>query len=187
MRTYRGQVFKTYKDVCYELGLLRDDREWRKCLEEADLESTPRRLREVFATIIVYNQPADVYCLLFDFSDKLAGDYLKEANEYDIPVTPEVFVNSVVVLMEKELESMDMERSQIDIVFGEHCLNIDQREQVTHFFQALEEAKQQYNHIEVSTNPYKNRIPRETLQELSNRISTLTEEQKTLWTVQKRE
>ena len=94
-------------------------------------------MREVFATIIVYNQPADVYCLLFDFSDRLAGDYLKEANEYDIPVTPEVFVNSVVVLMEKELESMDMERSQIDIVFGEHCLNIDQREQVTHFFQAL--------------------------------------------------
>ena len=187
MRTYRGQVFKTYKDVCYELGLLSDDREWRKCLEEADLESTPRRLREVFATIIVYNQPADVYCLLFDFPDRLAGDYLKEANKYDIPVTPEVFVNSVVVLMEKELESMDMERSQIDIVFGEHCLNIDQREQVTHFFQALEEAKQQYSHIEVSANPYKDRVPRETLQELSNRISMLTEEQKTLWTVQKGE
>ena len=101
IRAFRGQVFKTYQDMCYDLGLLSDDREWRKCLEEADLESTPRRLREVFATIIVYNQPADVYCLLFDFSDRLAGDYLKEANEYDIPVTPEVFVNSVVVLMER--------------------------------------------------------------------------------------
>ena len=178
MSTYRGQVFKTYKDVCYELGLLSDNREWRKCLEEADLESTPRRLREVFATIIVYNRPADVYCLLFDFSDRLGGDYLKEANKYDVPVTPEVFVNSVVVLMEKELESMDMERSQVDIIFGEHYLNIDQREQVTHFFQALEEAKQQYNHIEINTNPYRNRVPRESLQELSNRISTLTEEQK---------
>ena len=42
-------------------------------------------------------------------------------------------MNSVVVLMEKELESMDMERSQVDIIFGEHYLNIDQREQVTHF------------------------------------------------------
>ena len=40
MRTYRGQVFKTYKDVCHELGLLSDDREWRKCLEEAVMEST---------------------------------------------------------------------------------------------------------------------------------------------------
>ena len=87
-------------------------------------------------------------------------------------------MNSVVVLMEKELESMDMERSQVDIIFGEHYLNIDQREQVTHFFQALEEAKQQYNHIEINTNPYRNRVPKERLQELSNRISTLTEEQK---------
>ena len=58
---------KTYKDVCYELGLLQDDREWRKCLEEADIECTPRRLREVFATIVVFNRPADVYTLLLIF------------------------------------------------------------------------------------------------------------------------
>ena len=144
-------------------------------------------MREVFATIIVYDRPADVYCLLFDFSDRLGGDYLREAHDYNVPVAHEVFVNTVVVLMEKELESMDLERSQIDIIFGEHCLSIDQREQVTQFFQAIEEAKEQNNHIEICTNPYKNRVPRETLQELSNRISTLTEEQKTLWTVQKRE
>ena len=61
MRIYRGQVFKTYKDVCYELGLLSDDREWRKYLEEADMESTLRRLRKIFATIIVFNRPAHVY------------------------------------------------------------------------------------------------------------------------------
>ena len=67
MRTYRGKVFKSYKDVCYEIGLLSDDREWRKCLEEADIASTPRRLREVFATIIVFNRPADVYNPLFEF------------------------------------------------------------------------------------------------------------------------
>ena len=60
-------TFKTYQDVCYELGLLNDDRKWRKCLEEADIKSISRRLREVFATIIVFNRPADVYCLLFDF------------------------------------------------------------------------------------------------------------------------
>ena len=142
MRTYRGNVFETYKDVCCELGLLSDDREWRKCLEEADMESTPRRLREVFATIVVFNRPADVYILLFEFSDKLGGDYLREAHDYDVPVAPEVFVNTVVVLIQKELESMDLERSQIDIIFGEHCLNKDQRKQVTQFFQALEEAKQ---------------------------------------------
>ena len=178
LRTCRGQVMKTYKDVCYELGLLQDDREWRKCLEEADIECTPRRLREVFATIVVFNRPADVYTLLFDFSDKLGGDYLRDAQDYDIAIEPEVFVNSVVILIEKELEMMDLTRSQIDLIFGEHCLNEIQREQVTMFFQALQEAKEQTNHIQNNTNPYQNRVPLETLQELSNRISTLTDEQK---------
>ena len=73
---------------------------------------------------------------------------------------------------------MDLERSQIDIIFGEHCLSEDQREQVTDFFQALEKAKEQTNHIENCTNPYQSRVSTETLQELSNRICTLTEEQK---------
>ena len=42
----------------------------------------------------------------------------------------------------------------------------------------IEEAKQQTNTIQPSTNPYQNLIPNHTLQELSDRISTLTEEQK---------
>ena len=43
---------KTYKDVCYELGLLQDDREWRKCLEEADIELTPGKLREFLQQLL---------------------------------------------------------------------------------------------------------------------------------------
>ena len=42
----------------------------------------------------------------------------------------------------------------------------------------IEEAKQQTNTIQTSTNPYQNLIPNHTLKELSDRISTLTEEQK---------
>ena len=67
--------------MCYKIGLLSDDREWRKCLEEADIASTPRRLREVFATIIVFNRPADVYTLLYEFSDRLEGNVLWDAGE----------------------------------------------------------------------------------------------------------
>ena len=42
----------------------------------------------------------------------------------------------------------------------------------------IEEAKQQTNTIQTSTSPYRNLIPNHTLKELSERISTLTEEQK---------
>ena len=74
MRTYKNHVYPNYKQVCFELGLLADDNEWRKCLEEADLESSPKRLRNIFATIIIYNRPGNVFALLCDFLDQLGED-----------------------------------------------------------------------------------------------------------------
>ena len=59
----------------------------------------------------MFNRPADVYNLLFEFSDRLGGNFLREAHEYNITVEPEVLVNSVIVLMEKELESMDLTKN----------------------------------------------------------------------------
>ena len=55
MRPYGDQAFKTYHDMCYERGLLSDEREWRKFPEEADMERNSRSLRKVFAIIIAFN------------------------------------------------------------------------------------------------------------------------------------
>ena len=53
-----------------------------------------------------------------------------------------------------------------------------ERAKVLELLEDIEEAKQQTNTIQTSTNPYQNLIPNHTLKELSDRISTLTEEQK---------
>ena len=76
-------MYSNYKKVCFELGLLADDNELRKCLEEADLESSPKRLRRIFATIIIYNRPGNVFALLCDFSDQLGEDLSRDLEEYD--------------------------------------------------------------------------------------------------------
>ena len=178
LKMYNGNIYSTFKEVCFEIGLLRGDLEWRRCLEEASLENTARRMRALFATIIVFNRPADVNTLLFDFSDQLGEDISRDAQEYNILMEPETFVYSVVVLMERELESMDVAKDQIENIFGENFMIHEERAKVLELLEDIEEAKQQTNTIRPSTNPYQNLIPNHTLQELSDRISTLTEEQK---------
>lgn len=175
---YNGNIYSTFKEVCFEIGLLRGDLEWRRHLEEASLENTARRMRALFATIIVFNRPADVNTLLFDFSDQLGEDISRDAQEYNIPMEPETFVYSVVVLTERELGSMNVAKDQIENIFGENFMIHEERAKVLELLEDIEEAKQQTNTIQTSTNPYQNLIPNHTLQELSDRISTLTEEQK---------
>ena len=66
------------------LGLLEDDGEWGKCLEEVEVESTPARLRRIFATIICFNQPSDFPKLLINFTDKLSEDIVDELRYFNI-------------------------------------------------------------------------------------------------------
>ena len=83
---YNGNIYSTFKECCFEKGLLRGDLEWRRCLEEASLENTARRMSALFATIIVFNRPADVNTLLFDFLDQLGEDISRDTQEYNIPM-----------------------------------------------------------------------------------------------------
>ena len=78
---------------------------------KADLQSSPKRLQRVLATIIIYNRTGNVFALLCDFSDQLGEDLSIDLEAYDLYVEPETFINSVFVLMEKELENMDVSGS----------------------------------------------------------------------------
>lgn len=51
--------FENYQSVCLELGLLMDDNEWLKTLQEANLWASPRKLRSLFCTILLSNNPSD--------------------------------------------------------------------------------------------------------------------------------
>ena len=67
LNIYNGNIHSTFKEVCFEIGLLRDDLEWRRCLEEAYLESTAIRMRALFATIIFLTDLLMLtsFCLIF--------------------------------------------------------------------------------------------------------------------------
>jgi len=53
IRTVNGQLFPTFRDACYALGLLDDDKEWIEAIKEASSTSTSFYLRSLFATILM--------------------------------------------------------------------------------------------------------------------------------------
>jgi hypothetical protein len=57
IRTVNGQELRDYKETCIEMGLLEDDREWDRCLCEAEHDQIPRQLRNLFATILIQCDP----------------------------------------------------------------------------------------------------------------------------------
>jgi hypothetical protein len=56
--THDGIVHPTYKAACLARGLLEDDGEWDKCLQEAGDMQTGTQLHSLFACILLHCQPA---------------------------------------------------------------------------------------------------------------------------------
>ena len=119
-----------------------------------------------------------MFALLCDFSDQLGEDLSRDLEEYDLSVEPETFINSVFVLMEKELENMDVSPLQIESAMGDTGLTDAQRRDVNDLFETIKEAKQETHRTGTCTNPYQNVVPENVLRDLSSQLTNLTEEQR---------
>lgn len=53
-----GQRYTSFHDACVAHGLLEDDGEWNMCLEEASEMRTGSSLRHLFATLLMFSNPA---------------------------------------------------------------------------------------------------------------------------------
>ncbi len=52
IRTVKGELCETFHAACLRRGLLADDKEWHRCLEESAFNDMPKRMRFLFATIL---------------------------------------------------------------------------------------------------------------------------------------
>ncbi len=57
MANVNGEQYSSFCEACCSLGLLADDAEWIRCLQEA-FASTFEPLTTVFATIIALSEPS---------------------------------------------------------------------------------------------------------------------------------
>ncbi|XP_021974543.1 uncharacterized protein LOC110869610 [Helianthus annuus] len=55
IRTVNGELFPTFKDACYAMGILDDDNEYVEAIKEASFDGHCRYLRALFATMLLTN------------------------------------------------------------------------------------------------------------------------------------
>ncbi len=75
MLTVNSTVCETYKEVCRELGLLSEDREWEQVLEEGSSLKCSKQLRELYITIVIFCEPSNPFLLFDKFWSDWYDDY----------------------------------------------------------------------------------------------------------------
>lgn len=74
LRTVNGVIHPTFRDACLARGLLENDGEWRRCLLDASFMQVGSRLRQLFATILLFGSPSQPEILWQDYRQHVCDD-----------------------------------------------------------------------------------------------------------------
>ena len=77
LRTVNEIVYPTFQAACIELGLLEDESELDKVMEEAFLIQFGDQLRSLFCSILLYSTPSNPLKFWESHREKLAEDWMK--------------------------------------------------------------------------------------------------------------
>ncbi|XP_035837189.1 uncharacterized protein LOC110944815 [Helianthus annuus] len=107
IRTVDGQVFPTFRDACYAMGLLDDDMEYIEAIKEANFAGDGRYTRALFVTLLLSNtlsRPEYV----FEQTWKLLGDDIlynrrRSTKNKELVMSDERLKNQTLVEIEKYL------------------------------------------------------------------------------------
>jgi len=89
-------VHLTFKVAYLARGLLQDDVEWDQCLSEATGIQLPRSLRQLFASLLIYNNITNPGRLWDRHKEALTEDFLHQARQVSSQkaFTKEVYIAS---------------------------------------------------------------------------------------------
>ena len=100
-----GTLCNTYKEAARKRGLLEDDRECDDCLTEAASCTMAPQLRQLFVTLLLFNEPADPLILWNKHKESLAEDFLFRARVISPNIElDEHILNSALLDIEYRLE-----------------------------------------------------------------------------------
>ena len=107
-----GKICETFKDVCCELGLLRDDKEWERILDESAATKLCPQLRELFVIILVFCQPSKPRDLFETFWFTWIDDYQMQAERKGITLTEAQLKTMVLHDLDLRLQSYEQQLEQ---------------------------------------------------------------------------
>ena len=103
-----GKCCGTYQEVCQELGLLEDDKEWEKVLEEATHSALCPQIRALFITILIFCQPSNPRSLFDKFWEMWTDDINRKAQQKGI--TLDCTQQRTMVLLDLQLRLQSFEK-----------------------------------------------------------------------------
>lgn len=80
----QGTEYATFQEACLKLGLLDDDDEKDRAMEEAALIRFGSQLREIFCTIFLYCMPVDIMAFWDRWKHRLAEDIMYQNKETEM-------------------------------------------------------------------------------------------------------
>ena len=96
--TINATKYNSYKEAAAQLGLVNDDGECDACLTEAITYKMPYQLRQLFASIIVYCQPANLKDLWNKYVDSLIEDYINKKMSRELAIQKTlVFIKNYLI------------------------------------------------------------------------------------------
>ena len=102
-----GKVCETYKEVCFELGLLSEDSEWTKVFEEAATTKMPAKIRDLAIIVFLFCMPSSPRQLFDEFWTTWSEDFQLKAERQGITLTESQKKTMVLLDLETKLQSFE--------------------------------------------------------------------------------
>ena len=104
-----GKVCESFKEVCRDIGLLRDDMEWRQVLEESSVTKMCPEIRELFVVILMFCQPSNPRELFEEFWDTWVDDFEQQGKRKKIDLDRNQLMTMLLLDLEMRLQSFEKE------------------------------------------------------------------------------
>ena len=106
VRTHKGIEYATFQAAAIAMGLLADDQEFKRLLEEAGLLQLPCLMRNLFVSILINCEVANAQYLWETYGALMAEDILHEmrrrTRNIELQMTPGI-INSALLLIERKV------------------------------------------------------------------------------------
>ena len=100
-----GRPCETYKSVCFELGLLSDDLEWNRILEESAVTRMCPQIRDLYIIILMFCEPSNPRQLYDQFWTTWCDDIEQKALKKGTVLTETQKETLVLLDLEMKLQS----------------------------------------------------------------------------------
>ncbi|XP_044582937.1 uncharacterized protein LOC123263956 [Cotesia glomerata] len=130
LKTVDGVIHPTFQAACRALGLLEDDANWYRTLDEACISDSPYKIRELFAIMLVFCHVDDPSKLWEKYRDYFSEDIKREVERDggNVELLLDVIYNKCLILLEDIVISMS---GKTLLQFGLHSPTRDERFIVT--------------------------------------------------------